>query len=365
MNRAVCGALLLVVLITGCNGEETESVQDADEEGVNGESAESVSEDLQIQAEVEDLNIPWSINKVNDTFYISEREGSIAVIENGVINREDIDLQETFTHEGEGGLLGFVLHPEFEENNQAFLYYTYLEDGLKNRIVIVERDNGEWTEKDVIKDNIPGDSIHNGGRLAIGPDGYLYATTGDASEPDLAQDENNLAGSILRLTLDGDVPEDNPFEDSAVFSYGHRNPQGLSWDSEGTMYSTEHGPVGEDEINRIEAGNNYGWPLISGDETEEGMEEPLLQSGEDTWAPSGSAMINDRYLLVTGLRGEALFGVDVEEETIERFFEGEGRLRDVFIKEETVYIITNNTDGRGQPQEGDDRLVRIDNFFQD
>ncbi|SES33941.1 PQQ-dependent sugar dehydrogenase [Salipaludibacillus aurantiacus] len=343
------------------------SPEDPMEENESGTAEEGIhmndvtTEDWDVEVLAENLEIPWSLNIHEETVYMTDRHGRILEIENGETEQTDLQTSSPVAHEGEGGLLGFKLADDFADSGEAYVYYTFEgENGsLMNRVAKVKKENDDgWAETDIFIDDIPGAQIHNGGRLAIGPDGMLYATTGDADDPDLSQDEDNLAGSILRMTAEGDIPEDNPFEDSYVFSYGHRNPQGLAWDENEAFYSSEHGPVGHDEINLIEPGNNYGWPVIEGGESNEGMEEPLIHSGEDTWAPSG-VTFRGNDLLVTGLRGESLYYFDEDNQEMTKVFEGEGRLRDVKYKDGAIYLITNNTDGRGLPEENDDRLLKL------
>jgi glucose/arabinose dehydrogenase len=175
----------------------------------------------------------------------------------------------------------------------------------------------------------------------------------------MAQDLKNLAGKILRMELNGEIPVDNPFTDSYIYSYGHRNSQGLTWNDDGSqMYSADHGPIGYDEINFIQLGKNYGWPVIKGDEEKEGMEGPLIHSGSSTWAPSGIDYLEGK-LYVAGLRGEKLLTFDIEAESIEVVIEDIGRIRDVLVHDGEIYIITNNRDGRGEPKPSDDRLLKL------
>ena len=210
-----------------------------------------------------------------------------------------------------------------------------------------------------------------GGRLAFGPDSKLYITTGDATEPDLAQDLNSLAGKILRLNDDGSVPNDNPFLNSSVFSYGHRNPQGLAWDNEGSLYSTEHGPSGissgQDELNQIVAGGNYDWPFFSGTERPDpnqdspiaNLQFPSIASGPDeVWAPAGLSFWQGD-LWFGGLRGESLYQYDLETGDLVRHLSGElGRLRTTVVTPEgNLAITTSNRNGRGSPNNGDDKIV--------
>ncbi|QQK78662.1 PQQ-dependent sugar dehydrogenase [Salicibibacter cibi] len=362
-------ALGLVIALAGCAPDEEEPESETGED-IDDQEDETTDEDGEA-FDVEDgeyeeiatgLEAPWSIVRADDDeFFITERAGAIVHIDGEEVTQEDINLNEEVWDEGEGGLLGMVLVPEGDE--EAIVYHTYEDDEgtVLNRIVAIERDAEGWQETDVLLDDIPGDTIHDGGRLAIGPDDHLYATTGDADVEELSQDTDSLAGNILRMELDGSVPEDNPFDDSYVYSYGHRNPQGIDWSGDGRMFSSEHGPTAQDEVNEIEVGSNYGWPEITGDEEAEGMESPIFESGDDTWAPSGAAFAGESDFYVTGLAGEELMRFDVDNGEMETVFEGEGRLRDVLIDGDALYVITNNTDGRGDPDEDDDRLLRLGN----
>ncbi|OCA92773.1 PQQ-dependent sugar dehydrogenase [Pseudobacillus wudalianchiensis] len=308
----------------------------------------------------ENLKIPWDITKSGGSFFISERKGMVVRINRDGEKKEmEVKLAQPVLREGEGGLLGFELHPNFSKNGLAYIYHTYLtEDRIANRIVQIQKQNETWQETKELLANIPGGSIHNGGRLAIGPDKKLYATAGDAGQKSSAQDQQTLSGKILRLNLDGSIPSDNPFENSYIFSYGHRNPQGMAWSEDGTMYATEHGQSAHDEVNKIESGKNYGWPVIEGDEKKEGMVTPLVHSGEETWAPSGLAY-TDGKLFIAALRGEKLLAFDPKSKKMTVPFKGAGRLRDVYVRSGSLHVVTNNTDGRGTPAEQDDRLLRL------
>lgn len=281
-------------------------------------------------------------------------------IENEEVERQEVQLDQTLSAEAEAGLLGFALVPDFSKKQQAFAYYTYDgNSGPTNRIVRLEFAEDVWTETEVLLDGIPSGAVHHGGRLAIGPDEKLYATTGDAATPELAQNINSLAGKILRINLDGTIPEDNPFENSYIYSYGHRNPQGLTWLEDGTMYASEHGNQANDEINQIEAGANYGWPMIEGPEGTDEMRAPLFTSGaQETWAPSGMDQ-SDENLYVAALRGNAVLEFKIETNEMRTLLVDYGRIRDIYIEDEFLYFITNNTDGRGNPLDTDDRLIRI------
>jgi glucose/arabinose dehydrogenase len=269
----------------------------------------------------------------------------------------------------EAGLFGIAIDPGFSVNGYVYVAYTYQANGgLQNRLVRLREEpgTGNGVADRVLLDGVTGSSIHDGGRVKFGPDGKLYWSTGDAGSPQLAQSLSSLNGKILRLNPDGSIPSDNPFPDSYVYSFGHRNPQGLAWEpGTGRLYATEHGPSARDEINFIESGKNYGWPVIMGDETQSNMITPLINSGSITWAPSGAAFVIsgpwDGSLLFVGLRGESLFRLTIDGLSLERYYAGEfGRLRDVVMGPDgAVYILTNNRDGRGTPRPGDDRILRL------
>ena len=227
-------------------------------------------------------------------------------------------------------------------------------------------DNKLQAEK-IIVDNIPGASNHNGGRIKFGPDNYLYIGTGDAQNPSQAQNVKTLGGKILRVTDEGKPAPGNPFNNE-VYSYGHRNVQGLTWDKNGRLWTTEHGrsgiQSGYDEINLIERGKNYGWPDIEGDKTKAGMQTPKKHSGAtSTWAPSGIAFLNNS-LFFGGLRGQTLYEAVIQDDRIVDFKEhlsGKyGRLRDVIVGPDgMLYVTTSNRDGRGTPNATDDKVIRI------
>ena len=310
------------------------------------------------------LEIPWDIAFLPDgDMLVTERGGTLSRVARDGSRAHSINTD--VRHIGEGGLLGIALHPLFEKNGFVYLYSTQeVEVGTINRVERFVLQGTELSERTVIIDNIPGARYHDGGRIAFGPDGYLYITTGDATDPDMAQDKDSLAGKILRLTDNGAAAPGNPFG-TAVFSMGHRNPQGLAWDASGTLWSTEHGRSGirsgRDEINSIEPGENYGWPLLQGDDTRDGFTPPVLHSGDDTWAPASAAFVDDT-LFFGGLRGETLYAYTPSTGVLRHLYKGVfGRIRTVRYRpeEDALYITTSNRDGRGTPHPEDDRIIRI------
>ncbi|MBM7602236.1 glucose/arabinose dehydrogenase [Metabacillus crassostreae] len=346
--------IVLLGLLSGCSlGDSTDSQEDVTASG------------SEIEILAKNLDIPWTIAKQDERFYLTQRSGKIIEIESDNKTSQEVAVTKKVQHEGEGGLLGFILAPDFKTTKQAYAYHTYKENNLlKNRVVLLKKQNQTWVEKKVILEDIPGGVIHNGGRLKIGPDNMLYATTGDSGNTSLSQDKNSLAGKILRMTLDGHIPEDNPFSNSYVYSYGHRNPQGLVWDEKGTLYSTEHGQSAHDEINLIKPGSNYGWPVIQGDEKAQNMESPLYHTGEDTWAPSGIDYSNGKLYIAT-LRGEKIQSFDLTTKDVDVVHSNSGRMRDILIKDDILYSITSNRDGRGNPSNDDDLLIKLTGLDQE
>ncbi|MDN3426376.1 PQQ-dependent sugar dehydrogenase [Microbacterium sp. APC 3898] len=297
------------------------------------------------------LEAPWAINKTGDEFYISERAGTVAYIdEEGALTRQKVSFSDSLSSAAEAGFLGFVLKQDFDESQEAYGYYVYERDGNDyNKIVSMQLDNGQWRENEVLLEGIPTGDVHHGGRLELDENGTLFATVGDASTPELAQDLASVNGKLLKL---------NNSDEFEIYSHGHRNPQGITWDGD-TIYASEHGQSANDEINIIEEGLNYGWPTIEGDESEEGMEAPFFTTGSDeTWAPSGMD-IHNGSLYVAALRGTAIKVLDPESAEVTDSIEGFGRVRDVYSDGDSLYFISNNTDGRGIPADGDDKLYKL------
>jgi glucose/arabinose dehydrogenase len=310
------------------------------------------------------LRIPWALAFLPDgDIILTERPGHVRLfqVDEGLLDEPLLEVPDVAA-QGEGGLLGVAVHPEYPELPYIYFYHTYSGGrGLANRVVRYSMSGNRLVDGRVLLDGIPGAAIHNGGRLKFGPDGFLYVTTGDASASERSQDPDSLAGKILRMTDDGAVPAGNPFPSSLVYSMGHRNPQGLTWDAEGRLWATEHGSSATDEVNLIQPGNNYGWPEIRGAETSVGMESPVLHSGGDTWAPSGLAY-HDGSLFFAGLRGGGLYQVTLSSLTLEKHLDGQfGRLREAVVGPDGgLYLLTSNRDGRAIPGLSDDRLIRVD-----
>ncbi len=319
-----------------------------------------------VEIVAQNLTTPWEIVFLpNKDILVTERGGKLLKV--GSQNKLVKEI-EGVKQTSEGGLLGMALHPNFSSNGLIYLYSTSQESGkLINRVERYKLSGDTLSDRTVVITGIRGSSLHDGGRIAFGPDKNLYITTGDSQIESLSQDKNSLNGKILRIKDDGSIPSDNPYG-NAVYSMGHRNPQGLAWDKNGTLWETEHGPslaqTGYDEINLITKGGNYGWPTIKGDQTKEGLISPIIQSGSsDTWAPSGMAYLNGS-LFFSGLRGQALYeakiGNDNKLKLFTHFKTEFGRIRAVTIGPDGfIYISTSNRDGRGDPKDGDDKIIKI------
>ncbi|ODV57333.1 PQQ-dependent sugar dehydrogenase [Lysinibacillus fusiformis] len=352
MKRMIPVLLLAIIMCSACT-----STKGKDERKVKQEELSKVTPNVEII--VEQLQTPWSIEKSDTALFVTERPGNIVMITEDVVERQQVLLKKQLSAAPEAGLLGFVLAPDFTTTNIAYAYYTYEEGSAQfNRVVTLILIDNKWQETDLLIDRIQSGTYHHGGRLKIGPDSKLYVTVGDATQPSLAQDLDALEGKILRLNLDGSIPNDNPFPRSYVYSYGHRNPQGLAWATDGTMYASEHGNAANDEINIIEKGKNYGWPLMEGTDKQQHLVTPLFTSGStNTWAPSGITVVDDQ-LYAAALRGTAVLTFDVNMKKQDVLLSEFGRIRDVFMDDSYLYFISNNTDGRGNPQPDDDKLYR-------
>lgn len=311
----------------------------------------------------EGLESPWSVVPLPDGGALISERGDGGVLE----LTADGTLREAGTvpgvvSGGESGLHGLAL---LDDGGTRWLY-AYHGAADDNRVVRMPLtgDPGslalDTAGAEVVLSGIPRASNHDGGRIGFGPDGMLYIATGDAGRPDIARDPDELGGKILRVTPEGDPAPGNPF-DNEVYSLGHRNVQGIAWDTDGTLWASEFGQNTWDELNRIEPGGDYGWPEYEGMADAEGVIDPVAVWTPEEASPSGIAAI-DGTIYVTGLRGERLWVVDpVNDPAGWAAFTGEfGRLRDVVAGPDGIlWLLTNNTDGRGTPRDGDDRLLQV------
>ncbi len=328
----------------------------------SGQNVENIS---LLSVVAKNLEVPWALAFLPDgQILVTERPGRVRLIDqDGNLRSDPVSEIKAVKTIGESGLHGIAIHPNFQSNSFVYLYYTYGESDNQtlNRVSRFTYTKESFTDEKVIVDNIPGARFHDGGRIKFGPDGHLYITTGDALEPSQSQDINSLAGKILRVTEDGNSLSDNPFG-NLVYSYGHRNPQGITWDSQNRLWETEHGQSATDELNLIEPGKNYGWPTIRGDETQEGLAIPIKHSGSDTWAPAGAAYL-EGSIYFAGLRGQTLYEAKINNGTVtlvEHLKNQLGRLREVVVgPDNMLYVTTSNRDGRGIPAGDDDQIIRV------
>ena len=330
-------------------------------------SINNASSDKGIAVVAEKLQTPWSIVMSKDgRVFFTERIGTIRMINaNGTLAHDPVGYIRV-DQVGEGGLLGIDLHPNFTSNHKIYIYHTYSNSsGIYNRVMLLVENENKIVDSQIILDGIPGGRFHDGGRLKFGPDNKLYISTGDTGIAELSQNKSSLAGKILRINDDGTIPIDNPFPGSAIYAYGFRNVQGLTWDLETReLYASDHGATGNDEINVVRAGSNYGWPY---DEcSNDGKYTAPVICFNPSIAPSGIAIPNSSKLgyngdlLLATLKGSHLRSIDLYSGEQNNILVGYGRLRDVVEGDNgSLFVLTSNTDGRGLIQENDDKILRI------
>ncbi len=347
------------------------------------ETSAQTQSSFKVDTVVGGLQVPWAIVWAPDGRMIfTERAGRVRVFEHGKLRPEPLFTVPDVEPSGESGLMSVVLHPQFASNHFLYLSYAYAGDGKRVRVVRYREAPNGFVDRKVIIEDIPAAQFHAGCRLRFGPDGKLYITTGDATERDLAQRLDSLAGKILSINDDGTVPADNPFAGQQnarpeIWSYGHRNPQGIDWQPvTNLLFETEHGPSGfdgpggGDEVNIVEKGKNYGWPLIHHRQTRQGLESPLLEYTPACAPASGMFYRGSAFPQFSGnfffgcLRGERIIRVVLDGRRVvsqENLLAGKyGRIREVAEGPDGyLYFSTSNRDGRGSPAKDDDRIIRL------
>jgi len=320
-----------------------------------------------VQILATNLEKPWAIGFADDKIFVTEKVGRVRVIESGILLDDPLATLRT-ANVFDGGLLGIAVHPAFDSNHFIYVYYTYEEDDvLWNKILRITESNNKLDDAKTIFDKIPGSAYSNGGVIKFGPDGKLYVGTGYVSDSHGPQDIQSLEGKILRLNDDGTIPNDNPFSDSPVFSFGHMNTKGLGWDNEGNLFVTEMGPSKNDEINLVQSGGNYGWPEQECSGNEEFVDpfnwyDLAIEPGGIVFY-YGDKIKLENSLVLASLRASHLFNLEIDEDGVKSqksILSGVGRIRDVAVGPDGyLYLITSNTDGKGFPDASDDKLLRI------
>jgi glucose/arabinose dehydrogenase len=367
---------LLIALAVACN--QPQPGRGAGEVQTSAQSKTS----FKIEKVAGGLEVPWSIVWAPDGRMIfTERPGRVRVMEKGTLNPKPLFVVPDVESSGETGLMSVALHPQFSSNHFIYLSYAYSGNGTKVRVVRYREAPEGFVDRKVIIEDLPAAQFHAGCRVRFGPDGKLYVTTGDATQRELAQKLDSLAGKTLRLNDDGTVPQDNPFvgQQNArpeIWTLGHRNAQGMDWQpGSNLMFQTEHGPSGfdgpggGDEVNIVEKGKNYGWPTIHHTQAAAGLESPLLEYTPACAPASGSFYRGSVFPQFKGnfffgcLAGQRLIRVVLDGRRVvsqEDLVKNYGRIREVAEGPDGyLYFSTSNRDGRGKPAEDDDRIMRL------
>ncbi|SFN14648.1 Glucose/arabinose dehydrogenase, beta-propeller fold [Streptomyces sp. cf124] len=383
-RRVVTAALAAAVLLVtaGCSSDDGEKTDAAGSPPPSSSSAGSSPPGKAtdepppakgsvkvVRTVAEGLDTPWGLAPLPEGgLLVSSRDGAtISSIDEKTGERTELGEVPGVAPAGEGGLMGIAVSPEYASDHMIYAYFTSESD---NRIVRMlydpEKPAGEQLgAPDTILRGIPKGTNHNGGRLAFGPDRMLYASTGERYEGPLAQDKDSLGGKILRMTPEGQPAPGNPFDDSVVYSYGHRNVQGLAWDPEQRLWASEFGQNTWDELNHIRPGGNYGWPEVEGKGSESGYVDPVAVWSTEEASPSGIA-IAEGSVWMAGLRGQRLWRVPLDGTKTaadpQAFLEGDyGRLRTVVSAGgDKLWLVTSETDGRGSPEDGDDKILELE-----
>lgn len=381
MNKIMLPLIFSLFLFFSCSKQPQQQKHSASNPKEKT-TTQSASDEYSIEVFAENLTVPWSIAWTDkDRMLVNERTGKIRIIQNGkLLDAPLLEVKEVSVG-SEEGLMGLAVDPNYSENKFIYISYAYGKGNDMYIKVVRYKDNGNnLSDELVLIDKIPGAKNHAGCRLRFGPDGKLYITTGDATDRDIAQELDNLGGKILRINSDGSIPSDNPFPNSLVWSYGHRNPQGIDFfPGTSVLWSTEHGPSGfdgpggGDEVNVIVKGGNYGWPIVSHNGSKEGMISPVLEFTPAEAPASGMfyksgiiSQFKNNYFFGC-LRGRGIIRVVVDEKNPEKVTSFEkmkdvsyGRIREIAEGPDgAIYFSTSNKDGRGNPATNDDRIFRI------
>ncbi|MEU9977825.1 PQQ-dependent sugar dehydrogenase [Streptomyces sp. NPDC051014] len=382
-RRAVPAVLAGLLLVAGCSSggggdapppwvktpSPSASASASGSTGASGPAAPAKGSARVLRTVAGGLTSPWGLAPLPDGagLLVSDRDdGTISKVDEKTGKKTELGAVSGVSAAGEGGLLGIALSPGFASDHMIYAYFTSASD---NRIVRLLWDRGrpageQLGAPDTIFKGIPKGFIHNGGRIAFGPDGMLYAGTGESGQRGLAQDKDSLGGKILRLTPEGDPAPGNPFPGSPVYTYGHRNVQGLAWDDHERLFASEFGQDTWDELNAVKPGGDYGWPKAEGRSSDAAYVNPIAQWHTDDASPSGIAYV-DGVIWMAGLKGQRLWRIPLKGTVAgaepQAFLQGTyGRLRTVVAAGgDKVWLVTSNTDGRGTPKPGDDRILEV------
>ncbi|WP_327593485.1 PQQ-dependent sugar dehydrogenase [Streptomyces chartreusis] len=376
MSAVLAAAALL--LTAGCSSGDGDSPDKGGDQAPSGTTAPPTRQAAEtppakgtvkvVRTVAEGLNTPWGLAPLpdGDLFVSSRDDATITRVDGETGKKTELGEVPGVSPAGEGGLMGLALSPDYASDHMIYAYFTSASDNRIVRMVYDEQRaaGDQLGAPDTIFKGIPKGYIHNGGRIAFGPDKMLYAGTGESGDTGLSQDKKSLGGKILRLTPEGEPAPGNPFPDSPVYSYGHRNVQGLAWDSKQRLFASEFGQDTWDELNAIKPGDNYGWPEAEGKSDDSEFHSPLAQWGTDDASPSGIAYA-EGSVWMAGLKGQRLWRIPLNGTEAsadpQAFLEGEyGRLRTVVAAGgDKLWLVTSNTDGRGDPKDGDDRILEL------